>query len=55
MRYLGIRIEESLYRRLKVVAAKKDLSVTEIVRGLIESWVTKQEASDDDVRRRSSQ
>jgi predicted transcriptional regulator len=43
MRYLGIRLEDDLYRRLKIVAAVVDLSVTEIVRGLIENWVTKQE------------
>jgi predicted transcriptional regulator len=43
MRYLGIRIEDDLYRRLKIIAAQRDLSLTVILRQLIEAWVTQEE------------
>jgi predicted DNA-binding protein len=40
---VSFRMPEELHTRLKIVAAKRKMTVKEILNGLVETWVKKQE------------
>jgi len=40
---MGIRLDEMLHLRFKVLCVQKKLSMTEVVQELIEAWVAEQE------------
>lgn len=42
-RHIGIPIPVELHTRLKVIAAREQKTIQEIVRGLLEAWVAKKE------------
>jgi len=47
----SVWLPKDLHRRLKVAAAQRDLTVSEILRGLAESWLARQEETSESVRR----
>ena len=44
LKEVRFNLDADLHRRLRVIAAEKDLSLAEVVRRLVSAWVTKQEA-----------
>jgi ParG. len=56
MKRLTVDIEDELHLRLKRVALERGTTASEIVRGLLTAWLTKQEDEHGRVRRdRASQ
>ena len=47
LRAVTVKVPDDRHRRLKMVAVREGKTITEIVNGLIEAWVSKKESDDE--------